>query len=134
MVDMSICRLRLGLGLKFEIFSFDWRFLSQIRAWKCISYRKVSISWKFHEDWASGSWDISLGCQSQSQSQHENWPRCSCLIGVVNFEIKSPKMLKGWGWFFSVIEVVKCSIVLRPFPAFIMYWIQFIHEDILIGL
>ena len=28
---MSICRLGLVLGLKFEKFNFDWRFLSQLK-------------------------------------------------------------------------------------------------------
>ena len=41
-LDMSICRLR--LGLKFKKITFDWRFLSQIKAWKCMSYSKVSLS------------------------------------------------------------------------------------------
>ena len=41
-LDMSICRLGLRLRLKFEKITFDWMFLSQIRAWKCMSYSKVS--------------------------------------------------------------------------------------------
>ena len=44
LVDMSICRLGLGLGLKFEKNTFDWIFLSQIKAWKCMSYSKISLS------------------------------------------------------------------------------------------
>ena len=87
-LDMSICRLGLGLGLKFEKFTFDWMFLSQIKACKCMSYSKVSLSWKCHDDWASGSWDIGSRSQSQSQSQHENWLRCSCLhqcFTLINF-------------------------------------------------
>ena len=41
-LDMSICRL--GLGLKFEKFTFDWMFLSKIKAWKCMRYSEVGLS------------------------------------------------------------------------------------------
>ena len=72
---MYICRL--GLGLKMGKFIFDWRSLSLIEALICVKFSQKSITWKFHDDWTWGSWDI--GSKVQSQSQRENQPWCTCL-------------------------------------------------------
>ena len=55
-LDMYICRLGLGLGLKLWKFIFNWMLLSQIKAWIFVKWSKMSLSWKFHDNWISGSW------------------------------------------------------------------------------